>query len=728
MHWAMFGIRRIGIPGLGLTALAVTLALGSAALAQTSPPKVVDFQGPELPALNTGADDGLIVVSDEDEPPPAPPSDASPPAPEQSADSNAPSAASSAQPAATSTQSSSQVRIRVSDGPTVAAPSVETSPSGVQETNDDAQHQADAPPELALIPEASPAPQGPYPEDTPTAAQAASFEGLRPGESTLADATSALGEPVSLQQHNAASATAVFSVEAFDKVRILLNHQVITSIVIEMGQSLDPQSLLVQLGLDKFTPVTVRDDAGRPLGIAVPERGVLLTLSTEGTSASVKQVVLESVDSQTFVERARSDLFGPMTANLADLAKAIELSPDDATAHYLRSELLLRVGRADDALAAASKAIELEGDQPQFRFGYARALAAADRYEQAIHETERVLEQVDLAPVVRAAGFAQLGDLLLEGPRRDVDDALKFHQAALKLAIPLASDADSPDRRAALGIVIDSHLAIAQDISLGNWRNKPQAIDGWTRRAAQFAQRAIQQGDAGADAVLSVSRAALAAHAALRGATDGGAWLADALRAGETLLAEEQDPLKLMDIHWQLAVCNFHALQIAHARGEVTEAEDLGQAAIEQVHEMAELRDLSAPQLHLLGRLFFQIGAVYAVHQQDHREAARWYDKAAELLKTPVAVSWLTQPSDIGEAMISMGVSYWELDRRNEAVSWTEQGAALVARAVRQGAAPEDSLSVPYGNLASMYRQLGDKAQAENYAELAARPAAAIHQ
>jgi tetratricopeptide (TPR) repeat protein len=712
MHRATIGGNRFIAMGVRLAALAIWLIAGGAAQAQPSEPKAIEFEGPELPVLSAEYDHDLIVVSDEEDSPPAPPDASSPPAPSASAE----------RPEATG----AELRF---ESPGAPAPVVDIGDAPIEAaTGAPAPHEADQPPDLFAVPEPRSSGGGPYPEDEPTPAQPASFQGLQPGRATFADARAALGEPKTVQGRNDAAMTAVFAVEAFDEVRMLFNREVISSIVIDMGQPLDPQSLLIQLGLDQFEPVVIRDDAGRPLGVAVPDRGVLLTLTTNGAAASVKQVVLESLDAQAFLARAQSDLFGPLTWNLRDLAKAIELSPADATAHALRSELLLRVGRADDALAAAAQAVELDGGQPRYRLAFARALAAVDRYEQALRETEQVLESLELPPVVRAEGFAQLGDLLLEGPRRDVAEALKLHQAALKLAIPIAADADSPDRQAAAGVVIGAHLSVAQDISLGGWRNKPQAIDGWTRRAAEFAQKAIQQGDAGADAVLSVSRASLAAHSALRGATDGSSWLADAVRAGETLLADQSDPLKEADIRWQLAVCHFHALQIAHARGEITRAEELGQAAVQQMHELAKIRDLSAPQQHLLGRLFFQIGAVYAVHQQDHREAARWYDKSVELLKTPVAVNLLTQPSDDGEAMISMGVTFWELNRPNEAIAWTEQGAALVAESVRAGATPEGSLAVPYGNLANMHRQMGDTAQAHNYAELAARPAAVSRQ
>jgi hypothetical protein len=49
----------------------------------------------------------------------------------------------------------------------------------------------------------------------------------------------------------------------------------------------------------------------------------------------------------------------------------------------------------------------------------------------------------------------------------------------------------------------------------------------------------------------------------------------------------------------------------------------------------------------------------------------------------------------------------------------TEAGAKLVEAAVEDGILSKTSLAVPYGNLASMYQQAGETANATKYANLA---------
>ena len=70
-----------------------------------------------------------------------------------------------------------------------------------------------------------------------------------------------------------------------------------------------------------------------------------------------------------------------------------------------------------------------------------------------------------------------------------------------------------------------------------------------------------------------------------------------------------------------------------------------------------------------------------------------------------------------------MGVSYWELTRRDKALSVTEAGLQLIRGAVAKKALPEAALTVPYANLARMHEHLGQKEKATSYLELAAKAA-----
>ena len=66
-----------------------------------------------------------------------------------------------------------------------------------------------------------------------------------------------------------------------------------------------------------------------------------------------------------------------------------------------------------------------------------------------------------------------------------------------------------------------------------------------------------------------------------------------------------------------------------------------------------------------------------------------------------------------------MGVSYWESGNRDRGLELTETGVKLIEAAVDGQFVQRSVLEVPYSNLATMHRQLGQIDKAEKYLRLA---------
>jgi hypothetical protein len=73
----------------------------------------------------------------------------------------------------------------------------------------------------------------------------------------------------------------------------------------------------------------------------------------------------------------------------------------------------------------------------------------------------------------------------------------------------------------------------------------------------------------------------------------------------------------------------------------------------------------------------------------------------------PAPVTALANPGQHGDALVSMGVSYWEVGQRQRAYDLTKAGVELVEQGVAEGLLAVDSLAVPQGNLSAMARVLG---------------------
>ena len=138
------------------------------------------------------------------------------------------------------------------------------------------------------------------------------------------------------------------------------------------------------------------------------------------------------------------------------------------------------------------------------------------------------------------------------------------------------------------------------------------------------------------------------------------------------------------------------------------------------LQQSAPERQSTPDQRYTVGRLYFQIGSLYAVHRKDHGEAIEWYAKARPMLTEDVPVSVSASPQIHGETFISMGVSYWKQGQRERAIELTEQGAEILQQAVVDGILDAEKLAIPYGNLASMHQHVGNESDAQAFAELAA--------
>jgi tetratricopeptide (TPR) repeat protein len=115
------------------------------------------------------------------------------------------------------------------------------------------------------------------------------------------------------------------------------------------------------------------------------------------------------------------------------------------------------------------------------------------------------------------------------------------------------------------------------------------------------------------------------------------------------------------------------------------------------------------------------LGAIQAMNKHDHQAAIGWYDKALPLLETAAPEDIAADVGRQGEAFVGMGVSFWETGQHGKAVTLTNKGVAWMEEAVKQGTLDRSSLAVPYSNLASMQRKLGNQSEAQRYQQMASR-------
>ena len=160
-------------------------------------------------------------------------------------------------------------------------------------------------------------------------------------------------------------------------------------------------------------------------------------------------------------------------------------------------------------------------------------------------------------------------------------------------------------------------------------------------------------------------------------------------------------------------------MQLAHQRGEAKQGLEYGQEAITRLQRGAQHREVTAADDYLIGRLFFQMGAVHAIHRQDHERAVEWYERALPVLVDSDGLLLNVDPRRYGDALVSMGVSYWEVGDQETAWELTRRGRQLIRNAIDQGRIAESAIDVAEDNLAVMRSAVGsDVRQASRTVEV----------
>jgi tetratricopeptide (TPR) repeat protein len=185
------------------------------------------------------------------------------------------------------------------------------------------------------------------------------------------------------------------------------------------------------------------------------------------------------------------------------------------------------------------------------------------------------------------------------------------------------------------------------------------------------------------------------------------------------LLETTEDPLRRKWLEWELGLALSNLLEF-ESQGGLNE-QTLGDAlrALKHLNEGAAYRQPTAEDGYLVGRLYFQVGVICAVRRKDHATAVTWFEQALPWFDGSLPASVAAQPGRSGDMLVSMGISFWEIGRREEGVRLTQRGADLLASAVKARQLSSQALAIPYGNLAAMHRTLGHADKARQFAELA---------
>jgi tetratricopeptide (TPR) repeat protein len=550
------------------------------------------------------------------------------------------------------------------------------------------------------------------------------FRGIQPGRSTPEEVRAAWGVPRATdapEQPEAPDEPERYDLLPLGQAEVRYRGGHVESIVLVLAEPVGIEQIASQFELDGFRTVRLWTPTGEPLGVAYPERGVVLGFGPSDRAAEVAQVVLETIDSEAFLLRAESNLFGPCRASLDDLSFVIHENPDNARAHSLRARLELRLGRPKAAEESARRAVELNPESSEYRLTWAQCLAAGGLEQRAVEECSTARQKAADDELVRAGALLLLASMPEQGQRHLGKLPIDLCIESIRLADSLSADPRVSVRREARRRLVDAHLAVAREIAWGHWQQKSRVVPQWLARAKRLAEGCEDETDRG-DLWLQVAEESLHALAGLQPAADPAGWIDAAEQAAEDLIKRWNDPLWKDLIDWRMGIVYFWAMQVEHHRGRMEEGLRYGELARDHLERGATSREATAEDEYLASRLYFQIGALHAVHAEDHARAIEWYERALESMPELSRTRRYRGMTSSGDALVSMGVSYWKIGAEERAIELTRRGASLIDRDVHEGFGDATALAVPYGNLAAMHAVRGETDEVQRYENLMRHP------
>lgn len=552
----------------------------------------------------------------------------------------------------------------------------------------------------------------------PVRLEPATFRDVQPGVSTLAQLDAKWGAAVQ-DQTKLGTGRRTYKIAPFSHVDVVLDQGKVMSMVAHLAQPVAVEDVTRQFVPGAANPVEVLDEGGHALGVAFPERGVVFAYSPGSTD--VAQLLFEPIDDEAFLLRAERNQHRTPQQSMADIEFVLQKHGKHGPALALAAQIFYQAGQLADATAQIDAALQVEPTNAAYLLDKAEILAESGDFTSSQHVCRQVLQQPSLPPELKARALCLLGDFLANGPQRDFNGAIKHHLAAIQTAEPLAKSPRAALRRLAKRMLVAANLGVATDIAWGNWQQKEKVVPKWLVAAHQVTEDLIDQEGADEGLHLLVLRRALAASAGTQGKLDPVTWTKEVVTTARRLIESSQDPWRRTRLEWELGLALYDALQADQARGYHDHALSNSSLVVKYLESALKQRQETPHGSHLLGRLYFRIGAIHAVELNDHRTAVVWFQKAMPLLERPLPTTALADVGRLGESFVSMGISFWETNQRDEALRLTEHGLALVMQGVKERVTDEDALAVPYSNLAFMHRELGQTSQAENYAQMATR-------
>jgi tetratricopeptide (TPR) repeat protein len=557
------------------------------------------------------------------------------------------------------------------------------------------------------------------PEEAPTLSiDPASFRGIYPGKTSQKTLDLQWGKGEAFSREDGSTGF-FWNIDPFERVEVTIDGETVDSIRIKLANPVAVSELAAQLEIADLRTVSILDEQGISIGEVFPERGVIFSVKPGTQSATA--VMLEPLDPESFVLRAEGEIDTNTAYAMADLQYAIEIDSEHLRAHRLLLVLMCEEGRWLQALQLAEAAEQLDAVDIWTRLKLAGVLLSLDRIDESREKVLAVQKQENLPPLVVAQSERLLGRIALAAQTPEYPEAVEHFSQAIRKATPLMTARSKSVQQAAREVLLDAHLGTALAIARGTWQQKSRVIPKWIARSEALAADLKPESLNKDDFELQLCRGVLEVAASSSEAIEPLPWVKRLLVLRESFDAKIADPMRRRQIDWEVGQGLSDALLAGQKRGDTADMLDNATLTAAYLERGCEQRELSALEKRAIGDLSFRIGILHSLQKGDHATAVAWFDKTIPLWEENPSFARDGQTGRLGESLVSMAISYWQMERREDAVGISRKGVDLMVEAIDRKQLDERSLAVAYGNLSTMYAEQGDDEQSQTYAEMASR-------
>lgn len=543
---------------------------------------------------------------------------------------------------------------------------------------------------------------------------------IEPGVTTSVEALRVLGEPV-VEKKTARGVRLTFQSPGFQTLTVEVADDKVARVQGELETPLSIPEFRKQWNIGETTAAMIPGANWQVVGQGFPERGLVAYFQPENRVAMISQIDLRPRNARLYLWRVQHGYDYGFQRRLVDVQEAALIDARNPETSWIRAELLLELDKPSEAFNEIEAALAISVDTARYRITRGRAFAALGDNESAAADFQAIAESESATLLERAQAETGWGKLFALGQSPDYPASMSHHQKAINLAVKAARENGPLAARKIQKVLIDAHLGGARAVALGPWKGGQQAALQWIAKANAFAGMYVEREKGDPIELVRTQRKVIELYDVMNRAHDPSEMLTQCANDGDALIAKTDDKASKRQIEWELAQAYFRGARLLRRQGKMEAVNKYYTRAYELVKDQEDTREATPTFNYFMGNVYFFAGSLYAVNQEDHAKALPIYDRALQYYGRTLGPGMLAESGLHGERYVSMGVTYWQANRRDQAVALSEAGLQLMENASGRGALPRSELAVPYANLAHMKSEMGDKESASKYLKVSAQ-------